>query len=221
MRSSFRAQTIIGTVLLSNSSGTRPRAAFNSVMSMRRPCTAVPGQSLDDQDEGAVAQGLLVTSPGPIELGQPPAIDSSSCPAASGGRRARHRSGRCPGTARQTRRGPSSVVDLGISLFQKCSAVGVEKQMPRQDVDGLAEPLMPFSRLGDRCLGLGALVHDLLVFCRHICRPLPASFGFDFAGRAGSRTIAACSSALVSGLSLPVWSGIAVPVSVFCRRDVF
>ena len=125
---------------------------------------AVLGQPLLDQDDAAVGQCLLVASVGLVQFGQPlgdplilaadrfrivAALDTDA-------------NGILQPGARLEQVG-AAVVDLGILLVpENVAPVGVEKHDAlRQDVDRLTQPLVGFSRLRDRRLGLGALAHDL------------------------------------------------------------
>ena len=126
--------------------------------------TAASGQPLLDQDDAAVGKRLLMAPVGLMKPGQPLrdplflAADRLGIVAALDAD---------PNGVLQTGAGPekvrAAVVDLGVLLVpENVAAFGIQKHDAlRQQVDRLAQPLVGFSRVRDRGLGLGTLAHDL------------------------------------------------------------
>ena len=125
---------------------------------------AVPGHPLLDQDDAAVAEGLLVALPGVIELLDPfgdplffaadrfgiiAALDADADSVLQP--RARLEQIRAAIVYLRIFLVPEDVASLGV---KEHDALG-------QDVDRLAQSLMGFSRFGDRGFRFCALAHDL------------------------------------------------------------
>jgi hypothetical protein len=128
---------------------------------------AIRGQPLLDQDAAAVGQPLLVASTRLIKFGEP--LGDPLLLAADRFRiiAALHANANGILQARtRLEKVRTAAVDLGILLVpENIAAVGVEKHNAlRQDVDRFAQPLVRFSRIGNRGFGLGALAHDLADF---------------------------------------------------------
>ena len=120
-----------------------------------------------DQDDAAVRQHLLVARAGLIELLQP--LGDPFLLVAGGLRivAARDADAQRVLEARAFREQIGGLaVDLGVLLVpEDVAAFGIEKHDAlRQDVDGLAQPLMRFARLGNRGFGLGAAAQEFVAF---------------------------------------------------------
>ena len=124
-------------------------------------------QPLLDQDDAAVRQRLLVALAGLIELLQPLGDPLFLVAGRFGIVAARDADAqRVLERARLPRTDRRLLVDLGVFLVpEDVAAFGIEKHDAlRQDVDGLAQPLMGFARLGDRGFGLGAAAQEFVAF---------------------------------------------------------
>lgn len=128
---------------------------------------AVIGQALVDQDDAAVRQHLLVARAGLIEflqpLGDPLVLLAHGLRVVAAGNADAQRVFEACAFLEQI---GGLAVDLGVFLVpEDVAAFGIEEHDAlRQDVDGLAQPLMGSARVRDRGFRLGATAQDFVAF---------------------------------------------------------